>query len=99
MTLQSRTDVSAEVVHSLAKWKRYALDKYDFEAGAGLYTDMNAIRRDEDNRQHPFYFCRSVGLGKSHCRKDQRNLDTLKETVRHGIQSTAQDRKIHVYSV
>ena len=38
----------AEVVHSLAKWKRFALHKYGFAPGEGLYTDMNAIRRDED---------------------------------------------------
>ena len=38
----------AEVVHSLAKWKRYALGRYGFYVGTGLYTDMNAIRRDED---------------------------------------------------
>ena len=37
-----------EIVHSLAKWKRYALKMYGFEPGEGLYTDMNAIRRDED---------------------------------------------------
>lgn len=37
----------AEVVHSLAKWKRQALHDYDFNHGNGLYTDMNAIRRDE----------------------------------------------------
>lgn len=37
----------AEVVQSLAKWKRYALGLYGFEPGKGLYTDMNAIRRDE----------------------------------------------------
>ncbi len=38
---------TAEVVHSLAKWKRWALGRYDFHVGKGLYTDMNAIRRDE----------------------------------------------------
>lgn len=38
----------AQIVHSLAKWKRLALKRYDFEVGSGLYTDMNAIRRDED---------------------------------------------------
>lgn len=38
---------SAEVVHSLAKWKRLALARYDFYQGNGIYTDMNAIRRDE----------------------------------------------------
>ena len=37
----------AEVVQSLAKWKRYALNKYGFGYGEGIYTDMNAIRRDE----------------------------------------------------
>lgn len=39
---------NAEIVHSLAKWKRYALKKYGFSHGEGLYTDMVAIRRDED---------------------------------------------------
>ena len=38
----------AEIVHSLAKWKRFALKQYGFKPGEGLYTDMNAIRRDED---------------------------------------------------
>lgn len=38
----------AQVVHSLAKWKRLALKRYDFYVGKGLYTDMNAIRRDEE---------------------------------------------------
>ena len=37
----------AEIVHSLAKWKRYALKQYGFQPGEGLYTDMNAIRQDE----------------------------------------------------
>lgn len=41
------TGVTAEVVHSLAKWKRMALYRYDFRPGKGIYTDMNAIRRDE----------------------------------------------------
>ena len=39
----------AQVVHSLAKWKRLALKRYNFTVGNGLYTDMNAIRRDEDS--------------------------------------------------
>ena len=38
----------AQVVHSLAKWKRLALKRYNFHVGGGLYTDMNAIRRDEE---------------------------------------------------
>ena len=41
------TAKNLEIVHSLAKWKRLALSRYGFEPGEGLYTDMNAIRRDE----------------------------------------------------
>lgn len=39
---------NVQIIHSLAKWKRYALNKYGFGNGCGIYTDMNAIRRDED---------------------------------------------------
>lgn len=50
------TQSTAEVVQSLAKWKRMALYRYDFRAGKGLYTDMNAIRRDEDlDNLHSIY--------------------------------------------
>ena len=42
------TGATAEIVHSLAKWKRQALKTYGFSVGEGLYTDMNAIRRDEE---------------------------------------------------
>ena len=42
------TGRDAQVVHSLAKWKRLALHRYQFSVGEGLYTDMNAIRRDEE---------------------------------------------------
>ena len=46
----------AEVVHSLAKWKRLALKRYGFSVGNGLYTDMNAIRRDEElDNVHSIY--------------------------------------------
>lgn len=46
----------AEVVHSLAKWKRMALHRYGFREGNGLYTDMNAIRRDEEpDNLHSIY--------------------------------------------
>ena len=41
-------DAYAQVVHSLAKWKRLALKRYEFHEGKGLFTDMNAIRRDEE---------------------------------------------------
>lgn len=47
---------NAQVVHSLAKWKRLALKRYDFSVGNGLYTDMNAIRRDEElDNLHSIY--------------------------------------------
>ena len=46
--IKEQDDKSAEVVHSLAKWKRYALKKYGFGLNEGIYTDMNAIRREED---------------------------------------------------
>ena len=71
----------AEIVHSLAKWKRYALDKYDFEVGSGLYTDMNAIRRDEITDNIHSIFVDQWDWEKV-IDKNQRNLDTLKETVR-----------------
>ena len=46
----------AQVVHSLAKWKRLALQRYDFKPGKGLFTDMNAIRRDEEvDNLHSIY--------------------------------------------
>lgn len=44
----AHTDAKGQVVHSLAKWKRIALKRYDFYAGKGIYSDMNAIRRDEE---------------------------------------------------
>ena len=47
---------SGQVVHSLAKWKRLALKEYNFYVGNGLYTDMNAIRRDEElDNTHSIY--------------------------------------------
>lgn len=52
--LETKTD--AQVVHSLAKWKRMALHKYNFKINEGLYTDMNAIRRDEEmDNLHSIY--------------------------------------------
>jgi aspartate--ammonia ligase len=70
----------AEIVQSLAKWKRYALKKYGFSAGEGLYTDMSAIRRDEDvDNIHSVYvdqwdWEKVIG-------KDDRNVGFLKKTV------------------
>lgn len=46
--IKEQGDKEVEIVHSLAKWKRLALKRYGFSKGEGLYTDMNAIRRDEE---------------------------------------------------
>lgn len=49
-------NTNCEIIHSLAKWKRMALQQYSFQAGEGLYTDMNAIRRDEElDNLHSIY--------------------------------------------
>ena len=71
----------AEIVHSLAKWKRYALKKYGFSHGEGLYTDMNAIRRDEETDNiHSIYV--DQWDWEKVISKEERTLDTLKDTVR-----------------
>ena len=68
------------VVHSLAKWKRMALYNYDFYVGNGLYTDMNAIRRDEDlDNLHSIYV--DQWDWEKIIEKEDRNIDTLKEYV------------------
>lgn len=71
----------AEVVHSLAKWKRYALKKYGFSQGEGLYTDMNAIRRDEEMDNIHSIFVDQWDWEKVITR-EERTLETLKSTVR-----------------
>ena len=71
----------AEVVHSLAKWKRFALHKYGFSVGEGLYTDMNAIRRDEETDNIHSIFVDQWDWEKI-IRKEDRNQEFLKETVK-----------------
>ena len=72
----------AEIVHSLAKWKRYALKKYGFNEYEGLYTDMNAVRRDEVPDNIHSIFVDHWDWEKV-IKKEDRNLDYLKETVRN----------------
>ena len=79
--IKEQEDKSAEVVHSLAKWKRYALKKYGFELGEGIYTDMNAIRRDETTDNIHSIFVDQWDWEKIISRSD-RNLEYLKDTVR-----------------
>jgi aspartate--ammonia ligase len=72
---------TVEVVQSLAKWKRMALGRYEFSLGEGLYTDMNAIRRDEEpDNLHSVYV--DQWDWEMVISKEQRNLDTLKATVK-----------------
>ena len=71
---------SAEVVHSLAKWKRLALHEYHFYVGNGLYTDMNAIRRDEElDNIHSIYV--DQWDWERVITKEDRTLDYLKEVA------------------
>ncbi|CCY29054.1 aspartate--ammonia ligase [Roseburia inulinivorans] len=71
----------AEVVQSLAKWKRYALKKYGFSYGEGLYTDMNAIRRDEITDNIHSIFVDQWDWEKI-IKKDERTIATLMDTVK-----------------
>lgn len=74
-------DGQAEVVHSLAKWKRYALAKYGFRPGQGLVTDMNAIRRDEElDNLHSIYV--DQWDWEKVITAQERTLPCLQETVR-----------------
>ena len=71
---------NSQVVHSLAKWKRLALKRYEFESGRGLYADMNAIRRDEDlDNIHSIYV--DQWDWEKIIREEDRNLEYLKQTV------------------
>lgn len=78
--IREQNDDRAEIVHSLAKWKREALGRYDFQLGEGLYTDMYAIRRDEDTGNIHSLLVDQWDWEKI-IDKDQRNMDTLKSIV------------------
>lgn len=79
--IKEQEDAAAEIVHSLAKWKRYALKKYGFHSGEGLYTDMSAIRRDEDtDNVHSLYV--DQWDWEKIISKEERNMETLQYTVR-----------------
>jgi aspartate--ammonia ligase len=79
--IKEQEEKTAEVVHSLAKWKRYALKKYGFATGEGIYTDMNAIRRDEKTDNIHSIFVDQWDWEKI-ITKEERTLDYLKDTVR-----------------
>lgn len=74
------TGANAQIVHSLAKWKRMALHKYGVPVGEGLYTDMNAVRRDEEmDNLHSVYV--DQWDWEKVIDKASRNEETLRETV------------------
>ena len=72
----------AEVVHSLAKWKRLALKRYGFHVGKGLYTDMNAIRRDEEDLDNIHSVYVDQWDWEKIISREDRNEAYLKATVR-----------------
>lgn len=80
------TGKDAVVVHSLAKWKRMALHTYKFSEGEGLYTDMNAIRRDEDmDNLHSIYT--DQWDWEKIIRREDRNIEFLKKTVTSEVEA------------
>lgn len=79
-TLPEANNEKMEIVHSLAKWKRYALKEYNFAMYEGLYTDMNAIRRCEvPDNTHSFYV--DQWDWEKVIEPSDRNVDYLKATV------------------
>ncbi|MBR6653760.1 MAG: aspartate--ammonia ligase, partial [Oscillospiraceae bacterium] len=83
---------TAQVVHSLAKWKRLALKRYQFAPGEGLYTDMNAIRRDEDlDSLHSAYV--DQWDWEKIITAEQRDVEYLKETVRSIVNALVDTQK------
>lgn len=79
-TLKDMDEKTVEIVQSLAKWKRMALGKYQIEPGRGIYTDMNAIRRDEDLDNLHSVYVDQWDWEKS-INKSDRNEEYLRETV------------------
>ena len=79
--VKEQDDSPFEIVHSLAKWKRLALKRYGFREGEGLYTDMNAIRRDEEtDNLHSIYV--DQWDWEKIISKEDRNEKTLRDVVK-----------------
>lgn len=79
--IKDLNDAKAEIVHSLAKWKRLTLADYEVEEGYGIYTDMNAIRSDEElGNLHSLYV--DQWDWERTMNENERNIDFLKEIVR-----------------
>lgn len=82
----------AEVVQSLAKWKRTALYRYGYEPGEGIYTDMNAIRRDDDTDNTHSIFVDQWDWEKVITR-EKRTIDYLKETVKNVVKAVVYTKR------
>lgn len=80
-TMKDMGDETIEIVHSLAKWKRVALKRYGFGMHEGLYTNMNAIRKDEDLDNYHSAYVDQWDWEKV-IAKDERNVETLEATVK-----------------
>lgn len=94
--VKEQNDRPVEIVHSLAKWKRYALKQYGFHIGEGLYTDMNAIRRDEALDNFHSIYVDQWDWEKIIIREN-RNLDYLKLIVRSIVRAIcATNERLHV---
>ena len=94
------TGTSAQIVHSLAKWKRMALHKYNFPVGEGLYTDMNAIRRDEEmDNLHSIYV--DQWDWEKVIARESRTIEKLKDIVQKivGAICDTQQKLVELYPV
>ena len=85
-TIKEIDNKEAEVVQSLAKWKRMALYRYGYKPGEGIYTDMNAIRRDDDTDNLHSIFVDQWDWEKVITR-DQRTIEFLQETVKNIVKA------------
>ena len=92
-TVGSMEESHAEVVQSLAKWKRVALGRYGFLPGEGIYTDMNAIRRDDDMDNTHSIFVDQWDWEKVITR-EQRTEEYLRHTVRRIVKAIADTNKL-----
>jgi aspartate--ammonia ligase len=87
------SDKQVEIVHSLAKWKRYTLGKYKFKEGTGIYTDMDAIRKDEDvDDIHSIYV--DQWDWEKVISKRERTREVLKKTVKKIYSAIIETEKV-----
>ncbi len=92
-SVKEMDESAAEVVQSLAKWKRVALGRYGFGPGEGIYTDMNAIRRDDDmDNTHSIFV--DQWDWEAVITADRRSEEYLKKTVRRIVKAIADTNKL-----